>query len=40
MFESCFGLAVTEWGSKTCEKLDNNYFKCWQGLKKNFELPK
>ncbi|XP_022916677.2 homogentisate 1,2-dioxygenase [Onthophagus taurus] len=36
MFESCYGLAVTKWGLKTCEKLDLDYYKCWQGLKKNF----
>lgn len=36
MFESCLGLAVTKWGAETCEKLDPEYFKCWQGLPKNF----
>lgn len=36
MFESCLGLAVTKWGYDTCQKLDPEYFKCWQGLKKNF----
>ncbi|XP_019875340.1 homogentisate 1,2-dioxygenase [Aethina tumida] len=36
MFESCLGLAVTKWGAKTCEKLDPDYYKCWQGLKKHF----
>nr|XP_023024542.1 homogentisate 1,2-dioxygenase [Leptinotarsa decemlineata] len=36
MFESCLGLAVTKWGAKTCEKLNPEYYKCWQGLKKHF----
>ena len=37
MFESCLGLAVTKWGSETCQKLDKEYFKCWQPIKKNFD---
>lgn len=40
MFESSFSLAVTKWGVETCEKLDPEYFRCWQGLKKNFTGPK
>ena len=36
MFESSFGLALTKWGEETCEKLDKDYHKCWQDLKKNF----
>lgn len=40
MFESCLGLAVTKWGAKTCQKLDPEYYKCWQGLKKHFTGPK
>lgn len=36
MFESSLSLAVTEWGEKTCQKLDHNYYKSWQGLKKHF----
>lgn len=36
MFESCLGLAVTKWGYKTCQKLDAEYYKCWQGLQKHF----
>ncbi|XP_018335123.1 homogentisate 1,2-dioxygenase [Agrilus planipennis] len=39
MFESCLGLAVTKWGAKVCQKLDPDYFKCWQGLKKHFKEP-
>nr|CAD7201110.1 unnamed protein product [Timema douglasi] len=37
MFESSLSLAVTIWGELTCEKLDNNYYKCWQTLKKHFD---
>ncbi|XP_013784936.1 homogentisate 1,2-dioxygenase-like [Limulus polyphemus] len=36
MFESCLSMAVTSWASKMSEKLDENYFKCWQNLKKRF----
>ncbi|GLV41670.1 homogentisate 12-dioxygenase [Carabus blaptoides fortunei] len=36
MFESSLSMAVTEWGEKTCQKLDAEYYKCWQGLKKHF----
>ncbi|KAK2177683.1 hypothetical protein NP493_585g01063 [Ridgeia piscesae] len=36
MFETCLGLAVTEWGETSCEKLDHAYYKCWQSLKKHF----
>ncbi|XP_030758700.1 homogentisate 1,2-dioxygenase [Sitophilus oryzae] len=39
MFESCLGLAVTKWGAETSEKLDPDYYKCWQGLKNNFTGP-
>lgn len=37
MFESSLSMAVTEWGEKTCNKLDADYYKCWQELKKNFD---
>ena len=37
MFESCLSLAVTSWGLKTCQKVDADYYKCWQSLKKNFD---
>lgn len=37
MFESCLGLAVTKWGAETCEKLDEEYYKCWEGLESNFD---
>ena len=36
MFESSLSLAVTKWGEETCQKLDHNYYKCWQALKKHF----
>ncbi|XP_015524794.2 homogentisate 1,2-dioxygenase [Neodiprion lecontei] len=38
MFESSFSLAVTKWGEHTCQRLDAEYYRCWQGLKKNFDL--
>lgn len=37
MFESSYSLAVTEWGGKTCNKLDLEYYKCWQPLKSQFD---
>lgn len=37
MFETSLSLALTEWGQVTSDKLDKNYFKCWQNLKKNFK---
>ena len=36
MFESSLGLSLTKWAEETSQKLDKNYFKCWQGLKKHF----
>ncbi|XP_064489375.1 homogentisate 1,2-dioxygenase-like [Ornithodoros turicata] len=36
MFESSLSLAVTEWGVHTCNKLDQDYYRCWQGIKKSF----
>ncbi|KAL0276972.1 UNVERIFIED_CONTAM: hypothetical protein PYX00_004417 [Menopon gallinae] len=36
MFESSLSLAVTTWGEKTCDKLDHEYYKCWQQLKAHF----
>ncbi|XP_071954804.1 homogentisate 1,2-dioxygenase-like [Antedon mediterranea] len=36
MFESSFSLALTEWGNKTCLRVDEEYYKCWQGLKSHF----
>lgn len=40
MFESSLSMAVTEWGEKTCLKLDPSYYKCWQDLKKHFDPSK
>ena len=37
MFESSYSMAVTEWGQNTCDKLDQEYYKCWQSLKKTFD---
>ena len=38
MFETSLGLALTKWGEEECQKLDKNYYQCWQKLKKNFSL--
>lgn len=38
MFESSLSMAVTKWGEETCQKLDANYFECWQKLEKHFKL--
>ncbi|GLH13955.1 Homogentisate 1,2-dioxygenase [Gryllus bimaculatus] len=35
--QSSLGLSVTKWGEETCQKLDHDYFKCWQGLQKHFD---
>ena len=37
MFESSLSLALTKWGNETCEVVDEEYYKCWQGLKSQFE---
>ncbi|XP_074640350.1 homogentisate 1,2-dioxygenase-like [Tubulanus polymorphus] len=37
MFESSYNMAVTKWGNEACDKVDYEYYKCWQGLKKNFD---
>ncbi|XP_035209607.1 homogentisate 1,2-dioxygenase-like isoform X1 [Stegodyphus dumicola] len=37
MFETSLSLRVTSWGEKNCQKLDHEYYKCWQNLKKNFD---
>lgn len=37
MFESSLSLGLTEWGEMSCKKLDENYYKCWQDLKPNFD---
>ncbi|KAH8376716.1 hypothetical protein KR093_001030, partial [Drosophila rubida] len=38
MFESSLSLAVTKWGEQTCQKLDAQYYECWQALKNNFKI--
>lgn len=38
MFETSLGLGLTQWGEETCRKIDSDYYKCWQGLKKSFDL--
>ncbi|XP_076269677.1 homogentisate 1,2-dioxygenase isoform X1 [Rhynchophorus ferrugineus] len=40
MFESCLGLTVTKWGLEISEKLDSEYYKCWEGLNSHFTGPK
>lgn len=35
MFETSYSMAVTEWANNN---LDNEYYKCWQGLEKHFDL--
>ena len=37
MFETSFSMTVTEWGERTCGKLDADYYKCWQTLRKTFD---
>ena len=34
MFESSFSMAVTKWANEN--RLDSQYYQCWQPLKKNF----
>jgi len=38
MFESSLMLAITKWGEEGCQVIDDDYFKCWQGLKKLFDV--
>ncbi|KAM8717627.1 hypothetical protein ACLKA7_004341 [Drosophila subpalustris] len=38
MFESSLSLAVTKWGEETCQKLDAQYYECWQALQNNFKI--
>ncbi|KAJ3540460.1 hypothetical protein NM208_g5057 [Fusarium decemcellulare] len=40
MFESSFMLGITEWGLKTCQKVQAEYSKdSWSGLKPHFKRP-
>lgn len=36
MFETSYSLALTKWSAKLSNKLDVDYYKCWEGLKKHF----
>jgi len=36
MFESYLGLAISPFGAKTCDVLEEDYWECWQSLKNNF----
>jgi len=38
MFESCMQLALTQWSEETCNKIDENYHKCWMAIKNNFKI--
>ncbi|XP_023337979.1 homogentisate 1,2-dioxygenase [Eurytemora carolleeae] len=38
MFESSYQLALTKWSEKTCNKIDEDYYNCWQKLNNNFSL--
>ncbi|KAL6399178.1 homogentisate 1,2-dioxygenase [Ilyonectria robusta] len=40
MFESCLFLGVTEWGLKTCQKIQPEYNEeSWSDLKPHFKRP-
>jgi len=40
MFESCFMVGVTEWGLKTCSKVQEDYHEeSWIPLKPHFKRP-
>jgi homogentisate 1,2-dioxygenase len=40
MFESCFMVGVTEWGLKSCCKVQDGYSEeSWAGLRDRFEPP-
>jgi len=36
MFETSLSMDVTEWGELGCQKLDQEYYQCWQGIPKTF----
>ncbi|OJD12147.1 homogentisate 1,2-dioxygenase [Blastomyces percursus] len=41
MFESCLMVGVSEWGLKTCQKVQDDYnAESWTPLKRNFQNPK
>jgi len=37
MFETSYSMALTEWATKLCNKLDDDYYVCWQDLRKRFD---
>ena len=40
MFESCLMVGVTEWGLRTCKKVQEGYSEeSWGGVKTHFKLP-
>lgn len=40
MFESSLMLGLTEWGLKTCKKVQDNYSQeSWSGLRPHFQRP-
>ncbi|XP_053561776.1 homogentisate 1,2-dioxygenase [Bombina bombina] len=36
MFESSLSMSVTRWGLQTCNRLDKNYYQCWESLRSHF----
>ncbi|KAJ9235261.1 hypothetical protein DTO169E5_6227 [Paecilomyces variotii] len=41
MFESCLMVGISEWGLKTCKKVQKKYNEeSWQSLKRHFKNPK
>ncbi|KAI4486732.1 hypothetical protein M0804_006102 [Polistes exclamans] len=38
MFETSYSMTCTKWSAKLCNKLDEDYYKCWKGLKKRFNF--
>ncbi|KAH8170348.1 homogentisate 1,2-dioxygenase domain-containing protein [Sarocladium implicatum] len=40
MFESCLMMGVTEWGLRTCKKVQQGYSEeSWGGIKSHFKMP-
>lgn len=40
MFESCYMLGVTDWGLKTCKKVQSDYnAESWLPLRSRFKAP-
>lgn len=37
MFESYLGLAISPWGQKTCDVLEEDYYDCWNSLSSRFD---